>query len=415
MAESILVAIILVVWIILGKTLGRDSALRRIFGRASRLAAGSPPLSSARVPQPSATPIDKTFRCDVELAAASLDTRSQNFSVAIRGRIRVPAPMYETQVQILLADITDGPEAAEPVLCVAREWQLEGSPAFCYKAPNGRIPAAEYVLSDWLQVASIPLQVLRFPRRGSRKLQCITSLLSLDTADEIACASVEFEFQNRDLGYVDARENAEQSEILTLQLAVAVGSAAAPPRDAAIAAIEQWIDSRLAHDEDQRDSQRHVRLAAVLRDARDACASGGRLDIEKICSLLRSVATIVDVYDAMRLCLRTISAAGAAERAQTALISRIAQALCIDESRFRAMSQKILPVALQKERDLEFILGITPGMDPALGRRRLRDEYQKWNARVTHPDPKIQAQADEMLALIAEARNRLFDEVPANS
>ncbi len=44
------------------------------------------------------------------------------------------------------------------------------------------------------------------------------------------------------------------------------------------------------------------------------------------------------------------------------------------------------------------------------GKNRLRDEYQKWNARVNHPDGDVQAQADQMLALIAEATDSLLQE-----
>ncbi len=418
MAESILAAIILAVWIILGLTLFcRGSAMRRILARntAAPEPDQTPTTDTSSRHEPTCTLADESFRCMIETVAGSLDRcGSKAFSISIRGRICVPTPMHETQVQVLLIDDTDGPDAAQPVLCAAREWQLDDSPAFCYKAANGRIPATEYVLSDWVPVAVIPLEVLRFPRRGRRTVECVTSLLSLETGYELACATALLEYHNPDLGYVDARENAEQSEILTVQLAVAVGSAATAPQEAAVRTIEDWICARAAAGtEDSRHDERSRRLTRVLHQAVDTCISGRKLDIERICTTLRSVATIVDIYDAMKLCLRTIGSAGTADRAQTALIGRIAKALQVDEKRFRAMSQKILPVALHKETDLEFILGISADMDPDVGRLRLREEYQKWNARVTNPDPAIQAQADQMLALIAEARDRLFDEVPA--
>jgi hypothetical protein len=40
-------------------------------------------------------------------------------------------------------------------------------------------------------------------------------------------------------------------------------------------------------------------------------------------------------------------------------------------------------------------------------RRQLNRYYRKWNSRVTNADPEIQAQADQMLKLIAEARSQL--------
>ncbi|MBE0536576.1 MAG: J domain-containing protein [Phycisphaerae bacterium] len=420
MAEYILLSIILATWVILGRTLfGRDSALRKMVRRRAASAQNHEIQPEAEPEDADSTGefalFDPRFCCRMDIAPASLnDGGTQALAVSMCGRICVPAPMHDIQVQVLLADITEGCEAAQPVLCAAKQWQLDGSPAFCYKASNGRIPTTEYVLSDWTPVVTIPIDLLRFPRRGMRTLQCITSLFSESTGDELTCATTSVEYRNPDLGYIDARENAEHAEILTVQLAVAVCGATTAPEAPALTVIEQWIDAREASPPEDHEVQRCRRLAALLGEAVDTCKSGRKLDIERICSTLRSVATIVDIYDAMKLCLKTISAAGTADRAQTALIRRIAQALQVDEKRFRAMSQKILPVGLHKEKDLEFILGITADMDPEEGRQRLRDEYQKWNARVTHPDPAIQGQADQMLALIADARDRLFEGVAAS-
>lgn len=417
MAEYILISIILAVWIILARTLfGRDSPLRRIVQRIA-LTHGRPRSAAVSPPAPTCPPPpNPSFHCRMEIVRASLDDGgSPAFAVMMCGRIRVPAPMHETVVQVLLADITEGPDAAQPVLCAAKQWQLDDSPAFCYKAPSGRIPATEYILSTWAPVVTIPVDILRFPRRGGRTLQCVTSLFSQQTGCELACATTAMDYRNGDMGYIDARENAEQSEILTVQLAVAVCSAATAPQETAVKTIRQWIAARAVPQSGAgRGAEARPRLAAVLHEAVETCRAGRKLDIERICSILRSVATVVDVYEAMKLCLRTIGAAGAADRAQTALIGRIAQALQVDEKRFRAMAQKILPVGLHKEKDLEFILGITADMECEQGRRRLRDEYQKWNARVTHPDPAIQAQADQMLTLIAEARDKLFDGVASS-
>jgi hypothetical protein len=44
-------------------------------------------------------------------------------------------------------------------------------------------------------------------------------------------------------------------------------------------------------------------------------------------------------------------------------------------------------------------------MDEQSFRKRLNEEYRKWNARVTHPDPQIRRHADEILTLIATIRS----------
>ncbi|MCD6395629.1 MAG: hypothetical protein J7M40_19265, partial [Planctomycetes bacterium] len=217
-------------------------------------------------------------------------------------------------------------------------------------------------ISDWLDVTTIPTDVLQFPAKGNRTLQFVTTLTSHGTSNELASASISLDYRNNNIGYADAKENAERTQTLTLQLA-----------------------------------------AAVCTGKNDR-----ETDIDAICSEMASIATIVEIYDAMELCLKTVAAAGRTRRHQTELISRIAEALAVDENRFRALSQKILPLGMHEERDIEFIFGITANMTGQEERNRLRDEYQKWNARVNHPDGDVQAQADQMLALIAEATDRLL-------
>ncbi len=363
MAECILLSIILLPWLIFGITLFcRDSSLRR-FLRTPRTNRKASPQTGACPPPHEAD--NRRFACKVQLQSESSDGNTGSaFAVMIRGAVPVPTPMHETDVQILIADVTAGCDSPQAVLCAAKQWQLDDSPAFCYRACNGKIPDTDFVISDWLDIATIPIDLLQFPAKGDRKLQFVTTLTSHGASYELASASVSLDYRNDNLGYADAKENAARTKTLTLQLAAAVCTG--------------------------RNDQEP--------------------DIDAICSEMVSIATIVDIYDAMELCLQSVAAAGVTRRDQTRLISRIAAALVVDEKKFRALSQKILPLSMHEEKDLEFILGITADMTPEEGKNRLRCEYQKWNARVNHPDADVQAQADQMLTLIAEATDRLLQE-----
>ena len=73
-------------------------------------------------------------------------------------------------------------------------------------------------------------------------------------------------------------------------------------------------------------------------------------------------------------------------------------------TRFRSMAEKILPLSIHQVKDVEIILGVTPDMTKDQTRKHLRDEYRKWNARVTNIDPEVQAQAEYMLRFIAQER-----------
>jgi hypothetical protein len=326
----------------------------------------------------------------------------------VSGTILVPAPMHETEIQVLIADTTQAPDNTLPVLCTIPKWQLDDSPAFCYRAYNGKIPRTETVLTDWVAVTNIPTETLNFPRKGKLTLKFVTSLISQQTGDELACAETLLEYENQKLGYIDVRENARRTETLTLQLAMSASAVTEQLDHASNEIIAEWVDLRVGF-KTQQNSDDPAALRSEFENALQDITTIKEIQIDRICTELMSIATIVDIYDAMDLCLRVIAAGNTANPCQTEFVSRVAHLLDVDETKFREMTQKRLPLAMHQQHDLEFILGITADMSPEHRRKRLNDEYQKWNARVNHPDKAIQSQADQMLTLIAEARNK-FDQ-----
>ncbi len=93
-------------------------------------------------------------------------------------------------------------------------------------------------------------------------------------------------------------------------------------------------------------------------------------------------------------------------RADVAMLQDLAIWLEVDAEKFRVMMEMVLPFHMHEVRDAEAILGLTSDMSKEKTRRHLNKEYSKWNARVTNSDPQIQAQADQMLSLIADARRQ---------
>ena len=70
------------------------------------------------------------------------------------------------------------------------------------------------------------------------------------------------------------------------------------------------------------------------------------------------------------------------------------------------MTQKILLSSNCYIEDASQLFGLSSDMDEQSFRKRLNEEYRKWNARVTHPDEQIRRQADQILTLIAEIRSQ---------
>lgn len=355
------------------------------------------------------------FSCNVEVTPGESEEEAETFVVKMRGRVEVPTEMHDTDVQVLIADITTNKERPEPVLSNVRQWQMEDSPVFCHITHNGRIPRRVAILSDWVVIATVGADALRFPRRGSRKLRFVTSIISRESGGELAYASSVIDYESTQTGYIDEKENSKKSECLCVQLAVAVGSEGDKVGEKTTEIIEKWIAGRGESCKSQTEkSESTERLSNILKESVDLYTSGKEFDIEAMCRYLSENATITDRYEMMKVCLEIVRTGGEAFSKQTSLLTQISEWLGIDKDKFRAMSQKIIPPGSEKQADMEFLLGIHKDMEIDQIRELLNNEYQKWNARVTHPDTSIQKQADFMLRIIAEAR-RKYVEVSATA
>ncbi len=336
------------------------------------------------------------------------------FEVKMRGCVTAPSDMYDADVQVLIADVQDGPNNAKPVLCTAKQWQMEDSPAFCLKSHIGKLPHRQTHLSTWVPVAEIRADLLKFPRKGTSKLKFITSIISQAGGGELACAAATIDYENHKSGYIDAKENHQRAEALSVQLAAALCSSNGQLNKAGIKVIDEWISSRVETSVNKESkAQIRSRFKQSLEDAIGLCRKGGEFDIESICGQITEKATIIERYDAMELCLQVVKTGGGIDGKQIAVLSQMAGLLEVDTDKFRAMVQKILPVSMYEAKDVEFILGVTADMSAEEARRQLNNEYRKWNARVTHPDTATRQQAGRMMALIADARRNYVEQTHA--
>jgi len=363
----------------------------------------------------------REFFCRVEPTRIRSDAGPADaFAIEMRGTLRVPRNHYDTDVQVLLADVTDDPEAPEPILATDPRWQMEDSPAFYLRAHNGPIPRRVAVLARWVRVAAVPCAELVFPRRGLRRVQCHITVYGRHDGRTVATASTLFTYTNQADGYLDKRPeqapSARPIEALMVQLAVGVCHHNGHLPATAVETLRRWmIEQAQAAIPDEQTRHRAVQcLQDALDEALDLAADD-RLDIEPIARTLAEQTTIVERYQAAALILETLAAEAAVLRHHTDRLASAADGLNIDREKVRAMAQKSLPLTTHDVEDLAFLFGIEPHMTADQQRRRLNDEYQKWNARVTHPDPDIRHQADRVLSLIAEARSRLLAETPAGA
>jgi len=330
------------------------------------------------------------------------------FGVEICGSIHAPSDMRHATLRISILDVTDG-ASGEPVLAGSRQGASLGqsdAPEFSYLAELGRLPSDVTKLDDWTVVASLRTDGQVFSRRGRRMLQFSTSIQSTDGGRELAVARCNFVYENPLPGYLDLRENAERTKVLTVALGFAVSAADNKLYECEIELIKRWAFENIPGSQALESGQSEADLEKALSKTVAFFSEGKRLDTFKLSQEMVEIATIGQCYEVLDLCLHVAKASGSVTAEEMAMLKDLASWLEVDAARFRAMMEKILPIEMHEVMDINDVLGITSDMSRDKTRRHLNKEYSKWNSRVTSENPSIQTQADQMLKLIAEARGQ---------
>ncbi len=351
------------------------------------------------------TPDPAILNCRVRLVRDPKNgLASDAFAVEICGSVNAPGDDCEAILRAIILDVTDSARDPSPVYAKAGQWRTGDSPAFCYSAELGKLTSRHTVLPDWTAVAQLRPEWLLFPRKGRRDLQFRASILSRRDTQALAHAQCTLSYDNDDLGYIDMEENSRRTKTLAVALAFTVSASDSRLFNCEVDVIKNWARDNVCSSQGSDKARRMLEKAlnktlAFFRD-------GNQLNTFEICKEIAGIAPLADRYDILDLCLRVAQAKGSAAPEELALLNDLAAWLEVDPDVFRGMAERILPVSMHQVKNTEAVLGVTSNMSKEKTRQRLNKEYSKWNARVTNSDPQIQAQADQMLSLIAEARRQ---------
>jgi len=387
-------AAVIFVWVI--GDAGFEQLVKRLTARLHR------PAEVCNAPIVVTVPDMRRLNCRVHLAKEEHKGGCfEVFKVEICGSMHAAENVEHVGLRIGIEDVTEYPTIL-PLHSRLKQWRKHDSPAFLYAADLGKMLDRNRTIDRWMCVARIHADWLTLPRRGQRKLWFAVSMISRETGGEIAGAACAFIYDNPEFGYLDFQENIKRAKTLAVALAFAVSAVEEPMYDCEIELIKEWargnIDFAQSSDAARRSFEKALdKTVAFFR-------SGSLVDTCKICQEIVQITPVGARYEIVELCLRVAQASGSVSPAETDLLKHYADYLQVDQNRFRAMMQKILPVDIHEAEDVEAILGVTSDMDREQARQRLNAEYRKWNARVTSSDPEIQAQADHMLSFIAQAR-----------
>lgn len=348
------------------------------------------------------------LNCRVQLSKEEKDDSTFDiFSVEISGSIHTTTNTHSTTVRISITDITDGAEEPKPIHSNVKQWQVNGSQVFVYNADLGKLPEKDVHLENWMSIARINVDWLKFPRKGKRHLQFNLSILAGESGDELASTKCILTYENAALGYIDEQENHQRVKTLAVALAFAVSAADKKLYNCEVEVIKNWARDNIDVSGVSRKARR--KLEKALNTTVRFFRNGNQLDDYKICKELTEIAPLAERYGILELCLRVARADGVASAEELELLKNLANRLEVDTNKFREMTEKILPANIHEVQDAKVILGITAEMSRTQSVQQLNNEYRKWNARVNNPDAEVQAQADYMLTLISEARSKYIE------
>ncbi|MDA3924093.1 MAG: TerB family tellurite resistance protein [Kiritimatiellae bacterium] len=342
--------------------------------------------------------VDNTFKVRVRETREEINGISFDlFVVETRGAINCPSDNYNATAELLAFDVTDGNK--KPLISTLEVFQLADTIAFGFVSKS-IVPYVSSVITDWTCVGKIPIDVLRPPRKGNRKIQFLYNLVGTNAS---ATTHVYHDFPEE--GYIDATENRKKFDSLAIELAFAVCSCDGDVHADEAAVVKDWIKRRMdVAPEQERESFKKL-LNETISEAYKNFQEGVQVSYSSLCDALKEVSTVSERYEVLELGLHVAKADGVAEQEELELLDVLARFLEVDKDKYRTMRDKHLSVSIMRNKDVidaEKLLGLNSGMSVAEKRKHLRAEYKKWNQLVEHKDNDKRKQAREMLEIIGQ-------------
>lgn len=326
------------------------------------------------------------------------------FNIRIKGIIEGPHDNFDVKFQIRIFDITDGEET--PVFSSYEDFQAQNSRVFFYESDTDEMPYQDTIFKDWWTVTKIPKLFLEYPRSGSRKIKVKVVAFDPISRNIYAEDSVTLTYKNDEKGYLDKEENTEYFEEMVIKTAMLVSASDGDMDQDEANIIKQWIKKRLSFYSEAYQESEKKRLNSYIKDVYQEIKDDS-IDIYDVLEGIENIASEGEKFELFQVCLDVAKADGEADDAELAIIHDIADFIDLDRKQFRSMIEKTLPVTMHvSQADDETLLGIDLSMSNKEIKKHLREQYQKWNARVASSDSETREQAEKMIQLIAEARKK---------
>ena len=304
-----------------------------------------------------------------------------------------------------LLDVT---EDEVPVICAIPHFQYEDSVMFFYQSPYEEISYTNAEFKDFVTLINIPIESLVFPKKGKRKLKFEVGVQ--DTNGTILNSATEtITYENTNKGYIENREEIEEVEGLVLKLAIYVSGVDQEFNENEVAIINKYIDVKSKLNDGSNNSEKKAKFKKIIKETIiELRRTPNNFSLIQLTNLIHEKADVAIKYEAIEMLLKIVAVDGTYSKEEYSAINTIADKIGLNLEKVRAMSEKIVPVSIfEEEPEFDKLLGLNASMTIEEKKKHLREEYRKWNQRVTSSDLKIRHQATKMLEIIAQERAKL--------
>ena len=342
----------------------------------------------------------------IRAVKATLETDEFDYEVLevqMKGLIECHEDECDVVNIIRIDDITD---ERMPLLCSHESFQMEDSRVFMFKSDEQSLPYKETIITNWIPIGSAPLMFIEPPRSGMRKLEFKVYIVESSTQKILEESTYTLQHRFEDIGYLEANENTEKFEKALIQIAMLVSASDGSMDQDEANIIKDWATKRLDYYREEFQDDEKVRLNSYIRGSYQQ-VSNNELDLHDILIRANDYTSMAQKLEIFEMSLDVARSDGVADEMELKVIRTISDVLHLDANRARAMIDKSLPISMHAGAvNTDILLGIDVTMSEKEVKKILREQYQKWNARVTSSDDEIRGQAEKMLELIAETRKK---------
>ena len=305
-----------------------------------------------------------------------------------------------------------------PVMCVIDQFQEDDSPAYFMQSQFG-VVGPNLAISEWVRIGTVFPEILQPPHGGQRTLTVVVRLVDASEPprmrfgylpDEIGLLwteKIKFTHHFDEKGYAEIAAHREESQILTLKIAMAVAMSDGSLDKMEGLLMQKWIRQSITQFSGEEETDRKEVFNQTLRESY-AEAKQGSLNLHNLATRLNDIGETSSKYQAFELGAGVMAADSKAHPSEIETLNNLAEWLGLDSKRVAGiMDTHIIGIGPDISTSIEDLIGIKPGWPDERVKKHLTSEFNKWNNRLNAlPEGEERDNAQHFLDRIAQARKK---------